>query len=125
MVKKQTAMKKLIIISMILLLSSLPLYAEDDPTFCNNPQAWNHINAMVEKDPNDIPLQILHALKIGLCVKIEQNSIVRQKQLICLMIWLILWRLKGKRNGKGEKSCELILERLYEDTLSCVLGFSG
>ena len=30
---------------------------------------------MVEKNPNDIPLQILHALKIGLCVKIEQNSI--------------------------------------------------
>ena len=40
-----------------------------------NPQAWDHINSMVEKDPNDIPLQILHALKIGLCVKIEQNSI--------------------------------------------------
>jgi len=75
MVKKQTAMKKLIIISMVLLLFSLPLYADDDPTFCNNPQAWDHINSMVEKDPNDIPLQILHALKIGLCVKLEQNSI--------------------------------------------------
>ena len=60
---------------MILLFSSLPLSAEDDPTFCKNPQAWDHINAMVEKNPNDIPLQILHALKIGLCVKIEQNSI--------------------------------------------------
>jgi len=68
-------MKKLIIISILLLLSSLPLYADDDSTFCNNPQAWDHINSMVEKDPNDIPLQILHALKIGLCVKIEQNSI--------------------------------------------------
>jgi hypothetical protein len=68
-------MKKLIIISMMLLLSSLPLYADDDPTFCNNPQAWDHINTMVEKDPNDIPLLILHALKIGLCVKLEQNSI--------------------------------------------------
>lgn len=54
---------------------SLPLYADDDPTFCNNPQAWDHINSMVENDPDDIPLQILHALKIGLCVKIEQNSI--------------------------------------------------
>ena len=68
-------MKKLIIISMLLLFSSLPLSADDDPTFCNNPQAWDHINSMVEKNPNDIPLQILHALKIGLCVKLEQNSI--------------------------------------------------
>jgi hypothetical protein len=68
-------MKKLIIISILLLLSYLPLCADDDPAFCNNPQAWDHINTMVEKDPNDIPLQILHALKIGLCVKLEQNSI--------------------------------------------------
>jgi len=30
---------------------------------------------MAEKFPEDIPLQILHALRIGLCVKIEQNSI--------------------------------------------------
>lgn len=60
---------------MVLLLSSLPLYADDDSTFCNNSQAWDHINAMVEKEPNDIPLQILHALKIGLCVKLDQNSI--------------------------------------------------
>ena len=30
---------------------------------------------MAKKFPEDIPLQILHALRIGLCVKIEQNSI--------------------------------------------------
>jgi hypothetical protein len=30
---------------------------------------------MVENNPNDIPLQILHALKIGLCVKIQNNTI--------------------------------------------------
>ena len=30
---------------------------------------------MAKKYPDDVPLQILHALKIGLCVKIDQNSI--------------------------------------------------
>jgi len=69
-------MKNFILILLILLLfAPLPLSADEDSIFCNNPQAWDHINAMVEKDPNDIPLQILHALRIGLCVKIEQNSI--------------------------------------------------
>ncbi len=30
---------------------------------------------MAKKYPDDVPLQILHALKIGLCVRIDQNSI--------------------------------------------------
>ena len=30
---------------------------------------------LAKKYPDDIPVQILHALKIGLCVKIAQNSI--------------------------------------------------
>jgi hypothetical protein len=34
---------------------------------------------MVANDPENIPLQILHALKIGLCLKIDQNSISTQE----------------------------------------------
>jgi hypothetical protein len=47
----------------------------DDSTFCNDPAMWEHFDAMVAENPNDVPLQILHALKIGLCVKISQGSI--------------------------------------------------
>ena len=67
-------MKKFIIISILLLISSFPLYA-DDSSFCGDPAMWKHFNSMVKENPIDIPLQILHALKIGLCVKISQNSI--------------------------------------------------
>ena len=67
-------MKKIIIISFLLLFSSFPLYA-DDSSFCNNQDTWEYFESMTKKYPDDVPLQILHALKIGLCVKIDQNSI--------------------------------------------------
>lgn len=67
-------MKKLIIITIILLFSSFSLYAEDS-SFCNNPDTWEYFESMTKKYPDDVPLQILHALKIGLCIKLEQNSI--------------------------------------------------
>ena len=38
-------------------------------------QKGGHFETMAKEYTDDIPLQILHALKIGLCVKITQNSI--------------------------------------------------
>ena len=67
-------MKKIIIISIVLIFLSLPVYAED-LSFCNDPDTWEYFESMTKKYPEDVPLQILHALKIGLCVKIGQNSI--------------------------------------------------
>jgi len=67
-------MKKIIIISILLLFSTFPVYA-DGPSFCDDPGTWKYFESMTQKYPDDIPLQILHALKIGLCNKIQQNSI--------------------------------------------------
>lgn len=47
----------------------------DESAFCNDQAQWEHFNKMVADLPDDIPLQILHALKIGLCVKIQQGTI--------------------------------------------------
>ena len=66
-------MNKIIIIILTLLLCSFPLYAETN--FCYDSESWEQWNKITKKNPNDIPLQILHALRIGLCVKVEQNSI--------------------------------------------------
>jgi hypothetical protein len=67
-------MKKIFLILFILLFSSFPAYG-DDSTFCNDPKKWEDFETLAEKYPDDVPVQILHALKIGLCVKIGQNSI--------------------------------------------------
>ncbi|OFZ65417.1 MAG: hypothetical protein A2328_05205 [Bdellovibrionales bacterium RIFOXYB2_FULL_36_6] len=67
-------MNRIIIISILLIISSFPVYAEDS-SFCDDPDTWEYFESMTKKYPDDVPLQILHALKIGLCVKIGQNSI--------------------------------------------------
>ena len=67
-------MKTMVIISILLIFSSFPVYSED-LSFCNDPETWEYFESMTKKYPDDVPLQILHALKIGLCAKIGQNSI--------------------------------------------------
>lgn len=52
----------------------LPTYA-DDSTFCEDPKMWKYFESMAQKYPDDIPLQLLHALKIGLCEKVADNTI--------------------------------------------------
>ena len=71
-------MKNAFLIIALLLFLACPAYS-DDSKFCNDPPHWEHFNSMVENDPDNIPLQILHALKIGLCIKIDQNSISTQE----------------------------------------------
>jgi len=66
-------MKKYLII-LILCVGTLA-WADEGEKFCNDPKAWEHFNSMVKEYPADVSLQILHALKIGLCVKIQNNSI--------------------------------------------------
>lgn len=68
----------MIAISFLILFSSLPVYGEDS-SFCDNPETWEYFESMTKKYPDDIPLQILHALKIGLCLKIAQNSITESE----------------------------------------------
>lgn len=66
-------MKSLTLIVVALILY-LPAYA-DDRAFCEDPRMWKYFESMTEKYPDDIPLQLLHALKIGLCEKVAGNTI--------------------------------------------------
>jgi len=71
-------MKRTVLIALLALSCVFHVcWAEDKTTskFCDDPAGWDHFNTMVENNPNDVPLQILHALKIGLCVKIQNNTI--------------------------------------------------
>ena len=71
-------MKNILIIIAIIFLVPWRAHS-DDSQFCNDPEHWEHFNSMVAESPDDIPLQILHALKIGLCIKIVENSISAQE----------------------------------------------
>ena len=65
---------KTIILAMAFLILSIPAYA-DDKAFCEDPKMWEYFESMTAKYPDDIPLQLLHALRIGLCEKVSDNTI--------------------------------------------------
>ena len=50
------------------------LFAETE-NYCHDQDSWKEWDELVEKYPNDHEVQALHALRIGLCVKIDRGSI--------------------------------------------------
>lgn len=69
---------RILAILLFLIALSLPLSAQEPENYCLDPQTWVSWDEMAKKYPDDDPLQILHALRIGLCIKIEQGTITLQ-----------------------------------------------
>jgi hypothetical protein len=60
-------------LSLIFVFCSL-VYAESE-NYCNDKESWKEWDTLVEKNPNDMEVQALHALRIGLCVKVDRGGI--------------------------------------------------
>jgi len=60
-------------LSLILVFCSF-IYAESE-NYCHDQESWKEWDALVERNPNDIEVQALHALRIGLCVKVDKGGI--------------------------------------------------
>jgi hypothetical protein len=43
--------------------------------YCHDQKSWEEWDALVEKNPNDMEVQTLHALRIGLCTKVDRDQI--------------------------------------------------
>ncbi len=52
-----------------------PALKSEPKNYCKDPESWNEWNEIVAKYPADNDVQTLHALRLGLCLKIEQGSI--------------------------------------------------
>ena len=56
--------------------------ATEQPTepdnYCEDPESWKEWNTLVQKHPDDMDIQTLHALRIGLCIKIQRGTISLQ-----------------------------------------------
>ncbi len=67
-------MKKLALILVLLLRTGiLPVLGEETENYCHDPASeaqWQHLLA---ENPKDYDLQALHALRIGLCLKVDQG----------------------------------------------------
>ena len=56
-----------------LFFASLPAIAAED--YCSDPDSWKEWEELIEKYPNDSDIQALHALRIGLCLKVERGDL--------------------------------------------------
>ena len=56
-----------------LFIANLPAIAAED--HCSDPESWGEWEELVEKYPNDSDIQTLHALRLGLCLKVERGDI--------------------------------------------------
>ena len=69
-------MRKITVMTILFLIISVSfVVANQNDNYCHDIESWTEWNKMVKKYPDDIPLQILHALRIGLCKKIEEKTI--------------------------------------------------
>jgi len=66
-------MKKLIIV-LFLIVFTVPVFAQDE-NFCTDKESWKEWNKLVQKYPQDMDVQMLHAVRIGFCIKIEEGTI--------------------------------------------------
>ena len=55
------------------------LIAEEVENYCKDKESWEEWDRLVQKYPNDMDTQTLHALRVGLCIKIERGSITFQQ----------------------------------------------
>ena len=71
-------LRSLLIFQVVLLfLFSSSLTAKEPENYCKDSNSWTKWENLARKYPSDQDIQLLHALRIGLCIKIEKGSITQ------------------------------------------------
>jgi hypothetical protein len=58
----------------LIILFPSALYPETE-NYCLDEKSWAEWDRLIEKNPNDMEVQALHALRIGLCAKVDRGEI--------------------------------------------------
>ena len=102
-------MKTLSIILVLLttLLSCQSLLAQDQPhNYCNDEESWKEWDDLVIKYPDDMDIQALHALRVGLCIKVRNGTIsfAMATDIFNRMHEMVIAKKKfeSREQGKGE-----------------------
>lgn len=64
----------IIFFALSILLFSNSLNAEEQ-NYCNDPEANMQWEALIQEHPGDTQVHALHALRIGLCFKVERGDL--------------------------------------------------
>ncbi len=68
-------MKKLILVFLFIILITPVLAQGQDKNYCQDKESWKEWNELVQKYPHHMEIQMLHAVRIGFCKKIEAGTI--------------------------------------------------
>ena len=55
-------------------ISSLA-FAEENKNYCHDPQTWVEWDNLIKKNPGNMDIHFLHAVRIGLCRKVDEGTI--------------------------------------------------
>ena len=64
-----------IFLCLSLILTFFSLASADGENYCHDKKSWEQWQTLIEKNSNDTEIQTLHALRIGLCVKVNSGEI--------------------------------------------------
>jgi hypothetical protein len=67
-------MKTIAIITLSILLFSYTLNAEEK-NYCEDSDANMHWEALIREHPDDLQIHALHALRLGLCFKVDRGDL--------------------------------------------------
>ena len=63
------------ILGLVLIVIIASQFAIATENYCTDPESWKEWDALVRKYPNDLDVHYLHALRIGLCAKIDRGDL--------------------------------------------------
>lgn len=80
-------------------------FTEEPTNHCLDKESWKEWDALIQKYPNDENVQALHALRLGLCLKIEQGSITFEmaSDIFNRAHEMVIQKAKSERERKGPK----------------------
>jgi hypothetical protein len=73
-------LKTAVVISILVLFFAVPsVVTAETENHCLDQESWKEWDALIQKYPNDMDVQTLHALRLGLCAKIERGDLTVEK----------------------------------------------
>ncbi len=95
----------ILILVLALVLSCSLGFTEEPVNHCLKKESWKEWDELVQKYPNDEDIQILHALRLGLCLKIEQGSITFEQanDIFNRAPEMVYQKKKSEQKRKGPK----------------------
>lgn len=64
-----------IFVMTLVLCISFSIVMAQGENYCKDQKSWQEWDALVHKYPSDMDIQFLHALRLGLCAKLERGDL--------------------------------------------------